>query len=122
MSMVRGSECTDRPVEYKAHLRTHGAHLILERPCPSDLDAQGNVIPMNAQQRRVFKDDLAKYDRPVNIAFSDLISSRQNPKVNYLPKTGMFNTAFKLLQRLCQRYYTVDDITQAAYLVHYHAL
>ena len=41
---------------------------------------------------------------------------RQNPKVK------KFNTALELLQRLCQRYYTMDDITKAKHMLNYHAL
>ena len=40
-------------VQFKAHLLKHGAHVVLERPRPSDLDVQGNhLIPVNAQQCR----------------------------------------------------------------------
>ena len=78
---------------------------------------------MNAQQRHVFNDDLAEYDCFDNIAFSDLMKAyRQNPKVKSLSETGEFNTAFELLQRLCQRCYTVDDIMKAAHMLQYHAL
>ena len=45
---------------------------------------------------------------------------RQNPKVKILSETGEFNTAFELLQRHRQIYYTVDDITK--HMLHYHAL
>ena len=37
-------------------------------------------------------------------------------------KTGEFNTALELLQKLHQRYYTMDDITKAAHMLLYHAL
>ena len=37
-------------------------------------------------------------------------------------ETGEFNTAFELLQRLRQPYYTVDDITKAKHMLNYHAL
>ena len=33
-----------------------------------------------------------------------------------------FNTAFALLVRLRRYYYSVDDITKAAYMLQYHAL
>ena len=52
-------------------MRKHGAQVFLERLHPSDLDAQGNSIHMNAQQHRVFNVDLAKYDRLDNVAFLD---------------------------------------------------
>ena len=39
-----------------------------------------------------------------------------------LSETGEFNTAYELLQRLRQRYYTVDDITKAKHMLNYHAL
>ena len=97
-----------------------GAHVVLD---PSDLDAQGNPIPMNAQQRRTFNDELAECDRHDNIAFSDLMKAcHQNVKVKNLSETGEFNTAFELLQRPRQRYYTVDDITKAKPMLNYHAL
>ena len=58
-----------------------------------------------------------------NIAFSDLMRAcRQNVKVKNLSEKGEFNTAFELLQRLRQRYYTVDDITKAKHMLNYHAL
>ena len=47
---------------------------------------------------------------------------RQNVKVKNLSETGEFNTAYELLQRLRQRYYTVDDITKAKHMLNYHAL
>ena len=104
-------------VQFRAHLRKAGAHVVLDRPRPSDLDAQGNYIPMNAQQRRTFHDEVAEYDRLDNIAFSELMKAcRQNVKVKNLSETGEFNTAFDLLQRLRQRYYTVDDITKAKHI------
>ena len=56
--------------------------MVLDQPRPSDLDAQGNPIPMNAQQRRTFNDEVAEYDRLDNIAFSELMRAcRQNVKV-----------------------------------------
>ena len=101
-------------VQFRAHLRKSGAHVVLDRPRPSDLDAQGISIPKNAQQRRTFNDEVAEYDRLDNIAFSDLMKAcRQNVKVKNLSETGQFNTAFELLQRLRRRYYTADDITKA---------
>ena len=52
---------------------------------PSDLDAQGNPIPMNDQQRRTFNDEVAKYNRLDNIALSELTNAcRQNVKVKKL--------------------------------------
>ena len=39
-----------------------------------------------------------------------------------LSETGEFNTAYELLQRLRQRYYTEDDITKAKHMLIYHAL
>ena len=101
-------------VQFRAHLRKAGAHVVLNRPRPSDLNAQGNPIPMNSQQRRTFNDVVAEYDRLDNIAFWELTRAcRQNVKVKNLSETGKFNTANELLQRLQQRYYTVDDITKA---------
>ena len=97
--------------------------MVLDRPRPSDLDAQGNPIPMNAQQRRTFNDKVAGYGRLDNIAFSNVTKAfGQNLKVKNLSETGEFNTAFGLLQRLRQRYYTVDDITKARHMRNYHAL
>ena len=97
--------------------------MVFDRPRPSDLDAQGNPIPRNAQQRRTLNDEVAEYDRLDSIAFSDLIKAcRQNVKVKNLSETGEFNTAFELLQRLRQRYYKVDDITKAKHMLNYHAL
>ena len=49
-------------------------------------------------------------------------AGRQNVKVKNLSETGEFNTAYELLQRLRQRYYTVDDITKAKHILNYHAL
>ena len=110
-------------VQFRAHLRQSGAHVVLDRPRPSDLDAQGNPIPMNAQQRRTFNDEVAEYDRLDNLAFTDLKKAcRQNVKVKNLSKMGEFNTAFELLQRPRQRYYTVDDITKAKHMLNYQAL
>ena len=69
-------------VQFRAHLRKAGAHVVLDRPRPSDLDAQGNPIP---QQRRTFNDEVAEYDRLDNIAFSVLMKTcRQNVKVKNL--------------------------------------
>ena len=97
--------------------------MVLDRPRPSDLDALGNPIPMNAQQHRTFNDKVAEYDRLNNIALSELMKAcRQNVKVKNQAETGEFNTAYKLLQRLRQRYYTVDDITKAKHMLNYHAL
>ena len=97
--------------------------MVFDWPRPFDLDAQGNPIPMNAQQRRTFNDEVAEYDRLDNIAFSDLIKAcRQNVKVKNLSETGEFYTAFKLLERLRQCYYTVDDITKAKHMLIFHAL
>ena len=85
--------------------------MALDRPRPSDLHAQGNPIPMNAQQRRTFNDEVAEYNRLDNIALSELMTAcRQNVKVKNLSETGEFNTAYELLQRLRHRYYTVDDL------------
>ena len=85
---------TGRLVQFRAHLRKAGAHVVLDRPRPSDLDAQGNPIPMNAQQRRTFNDEVAEYDWLDNIAFSELMKAcRQNVKVKNLSETGEFNTA-----------------------------
>ena len=79
-------------------------HVVFDRPRPSDLDAQRNPIPMNAQQRRTFNDEVAKFDRLDNVAFSDFMKAcRQNLKVKNISETGEFNTAFELLQRLRQR-------------------
>ena len=64
-------------VQFKAHQRKHGAHVILERSLPANLDP----IPLNTQQRRVFNDDLAEYDHPDSIEFSDLIRH-----VNRIPR------------------------------------
>ena len=78
---------------------------------------------MNAQQRRTFNDEVAEYDRLDNVAFSELMKAcRENVKVKNLSKTGEFNTAFELLQRLLHRYYTVEDITKAKHMLNYHAL
>ena len=46
-------------VQFRAHLRKSGAHVVLDWPRPSHLDAQGNPIPMNAQQRWTFNDGLS---------------------------------------------------------------
>ena len=73
--------------------------MVFDRPRPSVLDAQGNPIPMNAQERRTFNDEVAEYDRLDNIALSDIMKAcRQNLKVKNLSETGEFNTAFELLQ------------------------
>ena len=37
-------------------------------------------------------------------------------------RTGEFNTVFKLLQRLRQRYYTLNDIIKAVHMFQYDAL
>ena len=50
-------------VQFRAHLRKAGAHVVLDRPRPSDLDAQGNPIPMTAQHRRTFNDEVAESDQ-----------------------------------------------------------
>ena len=72
-------------VQFRAHLCKAGAHVVLDRPRPSDLDAQGNPIPMNAQQRRTFNDEVAEYDRLDNIALSELMKAcRQKVKVKNL--------------------------------------
>ena len=81
------------------------------------------ILSLNAQQRRTFNDEVAEYNRLDNIALSELIKAcRQNVKVKNLSESGEFNTAFKLLQRLRQRYYTVDDITKAKHMLNHHAL
>ena len=36
-------------VQFCAHIRKSGAHVALDWPHPTDLDAQRNPIPMNAQ-------------------------------------------------------------------------
>ena len=70
--------------------------MVLDWPRPTDLDAQGNPIPINGQQRRTFNDEVAEYDRLDNIAFSDLMKAcRQNLKVKNLSETGKLNTALK---------------------------
>ena len=85
-------------VQFGAHLRK--AEMRTKRPRPSDLDAQGNPIPMNAQKRRTFNDEVAEYDRLVNIAFSELMKAcRQNAKVKNLSETGVTILSM-ILQRL----------------------
>ena len=37
--------------QFCAHLQKSGAQVALDWPRPTDLDAQGNHIPMNAQQQ-----------------------------------------------------------------------
>ena len=109
-------------VQFKAHLRKHGAHVVLERPRPSDLNTQRNSIPMNVQQRRIFNDEPAEYDRFGNIASRSLLRRvNSNPRRKHLGNRE-FYTALKLLQRLRQRDYTVDDITEAAHVLQSHAL
>ena len=73
--------------------------MVLDRPRPSDLNAQGNPIPMNAPQRRMFNDEVAEYDRLDNTAFSEHMKAcRQNVnKVKNLSESGEFNTEFELL-------------------------
>ena len=66
----------------------YGAYMIQEGSRSSDMDTHGNPIPMNAQQRRVFDDDLAEYDRFENIAFSDLMKAcKQYPKEKNISET-----------------------------------
>ena len=110
-------------VQFRTHLRKSGAHVVLDWPRPTDLDTQENTIPMNAQQRRTFNDEVAEYNQLDNIVFSDLMKAcHQNLKGKTLSETSELNRAFELLQRLRQHYYTVDDITKAKHILNYHAL
>ena len=47
---------------------------------------------------------------------------RANPKTKNLTETGGFNTAFDILRRLRQRYNNIDEMSEAAHLLHYHSL
>lgn len=110
-------------IQFKAHLRKVGAHLILDQPRPKDVDANGVPIPMNAQQRRVYETSLTDYDKFDNIAYSELMKAcRINPKTKNLSETGGFATAHDLLVRLRQRYNNIDEIAKASHLLHYHSL
>ena len=58
-------------IQFKAHLRKVGAHVVLDQPRPADVDAAGVPIPMNAQQRRALLiDQQTEYDKFDNIAYS----------------------------------------------------
>ena len=91
-------------VQICAHLRKAGAHVVLDRPRPSDLDAQGNPIPMNAQQRRTFNDEVAEYDRLDNIAFSELMkgygrADRRSNSSSRIPPIRSTNSLPRLFLR-----------------------
>ena len=110
-------------IQFKAHLRKVGAHVVLNQSRPADVDAAGVPIPMNAQQRRALVDQQAGYDKLDNIAYSELMKAfRANPKTKNLTETGGFNTTFDILHRLRQRYNNVDEMSKAAHLLHYHSL
>lgn len=110
-------------IQFKAHLRKVGAHLILEQERPKDIGPNGEPLQMNAQQRRAYEVSLAEYDKLDNIAYSELMKAcRLNPKTKNLSETGGFATAHDLLVRLRQRYNNIDEIAKASHLLHYHSL
>ena len=78
---------------------------------------------MNNAERRAFAEQKAEYKRADNISFADLMKAcRPNPRTKNLSETGGFNTAFDLLTRLRQRFYSPSDIAKAHHLLQYHAL
>ena len=60
-------------VQFKAHSRKTGSHLVLDRPRPSDVDNDGDPIAMTTNERRVFVADQREYDQLDKIAFLELM-------------------------------------------------
>ena len=105
-------------------MRPSGAHTVLEHDIPQDIDPQGQPIPMtNNAERNRFNREVREYNELDNIAFADLMKAcRVNPRTKSLCETGQYNTSFALMNRLKQRYHTLDDMTKASHLLRYHSL
>ena len=62
-------------IQFKAHLRKVGAHVVLNQSRPADVDAAGVPIPM-----KDLIDRQTEYDKLDNIAYSELMKAcRANP-------------------------------------------
>ena len=81
----------------------------------TDLDAQLNSDELSMMR-------LLNINGSTTLPLQISLRRAVNPRVKNLSESGEFNTAFELLQRLRQRYNTVDDISKAKHMLNYHAL
>jgi hypothetical protein len=61
--------------QFRAHLRRYGAEEVLDNPMPTDKDANGNPIPMNARDRADFDRRVKEYKEKDNSAYPELIKA-----------------------------------------------
>ena len=109
--------------QFRAHLRRYGAEEVLDTPMPSDKDANGNPIPMNARDRADFDRQVKEYKEKDNIAYPELMKAcYKNPKTKSLCETSGLKTAHEILARLEKRFRVVNDAAKAAQLLRYSAL
>lgn len=110
-------------IQFKAHLRRYGAEHVLDTPIPSDKDANGVLIVMNARERADFERNLKEYKEKDNIAYPELMKAcYKNPKTKNLCETGGFTTAYEILTRLRKRFSSVDETVKASHLLRYSTL
>lgn len=110
-------------IQFKAHLRRYDADEVLDTPIPSDLDANGVPIVMNARERQQFDRDLAAYKQKDKIAYPEIMKAcYKNPKTKNLCETGGFKTANEILTRLRKRFSSVDETVKASHLLRYSTL
>ena len=109
--------------QFRAHLRRYGAEEVLDTPMPSDKDANGNPIPMNARDRADFDRQVKEYKEKDNIAYPELMKAcYKNPKTKSLCETSGLRTAHEILVRLEKRFRVVNDAAKAAQLLRYSSL
>ena len=110
-------------IQFKAHLRRYGAEHVLDTPIPSDKDANGVLIAMNARERADFERNLKEYKEKDNIDIPELMKAcYKNPKTKNLCETGGFTTAYEILTRLRKRFSSVDETVKASQLLCYPTL
>ena len=109
--------------QFRAHLRRYGAEEVLDTPMPSDKDANGNPIPMNARDRAEFDRQVKENKEKDNIAYPELMKAcYKNPKTKSLCEISGLKTAHEILARLEKRFRVVNDAAKAAQLLRYSAL
>ena len=110
-------------IQFKAHLRRYDADDVLDTPIPTDRDANGVPIVMNARDRQQFDRDLAAYKAKDKIAYPEIMKAcYKNLKTKTLCETGGFRTANEILTRLRKRFSSVDETVKASHLLRYSTL
>ena len=100
-------------IQVKTHLRQSGAHLVINRLRPKDMDDKGVCRGECFQNSR-----LVSIISLITIDYSELI----NLETKNLIETGGFNTVHELLQHLRLRYHSIDEIAEASHQLYYHSL